>query len=218
MGVKNVKTLFKKNMREYHGIRGKLLSASGDAPRKSILVTSCYDQEGKTTAALSIAYALSEETNYKVLLIDGNFRAPILHSYFGIDKAPGLSDLFFENGRTSIKLSPIIKDGIAVIPNGLEPASPIKFLSDEAFGKALKSLSDTFDYVIVDGASVFGYSDILVSAKFFDGIVMVIECNRTRWEVLQEAKDKIALVGGQLLGTVLNKRNYYIPKALYEKI
>ena len=218
MNIRNIKTLFKENMREYYSIRGKFLSASGTIPRKTVLVTSCYEKEGKTTAALSIAYALSEETDFNVLLIDGNFRSPSLHGYFGIEKSPGFSDIFLTNGENPPKYTVVKKDGISVLPNGQGIPNPIKILSDKMFGEKLMSLSAHFDYVIVDGTSVFGYSDILVSAKFFDGIVMVIECNRTRWEVLQEAKDKITRVGGKILGTVLNKRKYYIPKALYEKI
>ncbi len=217
----NIKELFRDHMNEYCSIKGKLLSASGDRIIKTILVTSCYPYEGKTTASLCIAQALSEEIDYKVLLIDGNFRSPALHTYFNIKKAPGFSDLFLtasDKREKPITFSPINDNSLIVMPNGSELTNPLKVLSSEAYGKELKALGNKFNYVIIDGTSIFGFSDILVSAKHFDGIVLVVEFRKTRWEVLQEAKDKLTRVGGKILGVVLNKRIYYIPKAIYEKV
>ena len=218
MLLEDIKGLFKQDMSEFHSIKGQLLGAAGEKAIKTILVSSCYAKEGKTTAAVSIAYALSEEIDYKVLLIDGNFRAPILHKLFGIHRAPGLSDIFDDDYESPLRFKALDDDSLVVIPNGTELSNPLKVLSDDKFKKSLHSLSEEFDYVIVDGTSVSGFSDVFVSAKYFDATILVIECERTRWEVVQEVKERLERVGGNILGIVLNKRIYYIPKAIYGKV
>ena len=51
----------------------------------SIYITSCFNLEGKTTSALSMAYALTINKMKRVLLVDGNPRSPRLHEHFDID-------------------------------------------------------------------------------------------------------------------------------------
>ena len=205
-------------MSEFYSIKGQLLSATGDRNIKTILVTSCYSKEGKTTAALSIAYGLTNETDFNVLLIDGNFRAPVLHEYFEIPRSPGFSDLFLHETSSPTTYRPNTEGSLVVIPNGTEIPNPLRILNEGIFKERLHTLGEGFDYVIVDGTSIFGFSDVLVTAKDFDGIILTVECERTRWEVVQEAKERLENVGGYILGVVLNKRNYYIPKAIYGKV
>jgi len=73
-------------------------------------------------------------------------------------------------------------------------------------------------FVIVDGSSVLGSSDVSLIADSFDAVAIVVQCEKTKWEVLQMTAKKIETSGGNLLGVILNSRKYYIPKFLYGKI
>jgi len=218
MNISDIKSFFKHHMYEYSSIRGKMLSVSKDKEIKTILVTSCYPGEGKTTAALSMAYSLTEEASYKVMLIDGNFRAPVLHDYFKVSLSPGFSDIFFSQSKHYLSFKANDNKSLVVIPNGTEISNPSTLLSSESLKEKLHAIGQGVHYVIVDGASLFGISDVLVSAKYFDGIIIVVESAKTRWEVVREARERLESVGGYILGVVLNKRNYYIPKAIYGKV
>jgi Mrp family chromosome partitioning ATPase len=44
-----------------------------------------------------------------------------------------------------------------------------------------------------------------------DGVVLVVEANRTRREQIVYAERNIESAGGRILGHVLNKRTYAIP-------
>jgi Mrp family chromosome partitioning ATPase len=52
-------------------------------------------------------------------------------------------------------------------------------------------------------------------APFVDGVILVIEANRTRREQLWQAEQSISAAKGKLLGYILNKRTYDVPKWLY---
>ena len=86
----------------------------------------------------------------------------------------------------------------------------------DLFEHQLEKLKEShFNYILFDGSAVIGFSDTLAIAKFFDSVVLVIECGKTKWEVVQVASEKLSLVKGKKLGTILNKRSYPIPERLY---
>ena len=53
----------------------------------------------------------------------------------------------------------------------------------------------------------------------FDAAFIVIVCEKTRWEVVQIAEDKIKKSGGPTaIGIIFNRRKYYIPRFVYKII
>jgi Mrp family chromosome partitioning ATPase len=74
------------------------------------------------------------------------------------------------------------------------------------------------DWVLFDAPPVNHFDEGLALSGMVDGVVMVIQAEKTRWEVAQSAKQRLEDSGGRILGVVLNKRKFYIPKWLYETI
>jgi hypothetical protein len=76
-------------------------------------------------------------------------------------------------------------------------------------------LRDEFDYTIIDCPSLRESGDLLSIAPFVDGIILVVEANRTRREQPRQAEQRISAAGGTLLGYILNKRVYEVPQWIY---
>ena len=215
----NLKSAIFKNLKELSTIEGNIASFASDKQLiKTILVTSCSPLEGKTVSSISMALALSIEANAKVVLIEGNMSSPRIHELFNIDTVPGLSDLLISRANLNETMRKTEFKNLTIIPSGSDISKKLDVFETERLQDLLGSLKKDFDYVIVDGQSVSGSSDVSIISKYFDGIVFVVECEKTRWEVLQQSKEKIKGVGGKILGVVLNKRIYYIPEKLYGKI
>jgi len=149
--------------------------------------------------------------------VDGNQRAPKVHQCFGVEATPGLTDLLASRVDVADALRETEFERLSVLPYGVGPGGG-DGVKPEAFGGVLRALAENFDYVICDGDSALGSSEATIMARYFDGVVFVVECERTKWEVLELAKEKIANVGGNVLGVVLNKRRFYIPRGLYGKV
>lgn len=203
------------NIGSLAGVQGSVVSASGNRDIKSVLVTSCNRQEGKTLTAISMASALANQSGADVLLIDGNMHAPMIHQSFNVSVDPGFTDIL--TARTSIEegLRKTEDDRLVILPIGATPNSLAGQQRSGEIAGQLQNIGQHFDYVIYDGPSIFEASDPSTIARHFDGIVLVVECERTRWEVVQDAKERLLKAGGDILGVVLNKRQYYIPKAFY---
>ncbi len=211
----SVQDLLHLNLGALAGVQGSIISASENREVRSLLVTSCNRQEGKTLTSIGMAFALSDQASADVLLIDGNFSAPKIHELFSIGTSPGLSELLTSRAPLEEAVRRTAYDRLSLLPLGGAMSNLVDVYRSESFPERITSLNKNFDYVIFDGSSIFGASDASIIARHFDGIVLVVECERTRWEVVQDAEERISKAGGTILGVVLNKRKFYIPKAFY---
>ncbi len=82
----------------------------------------------------------------------------------------------------------------------------------------MKLLENRFDIILLDAPSLAVSSDGIASARQVDGVVLIVEAEKTRWPVAANAKDKIQKAGGDILGIVLNKQRHYIPAAIYKRL
>ena len=78
----------------------------------------------------------------------------------------------------------------------------------------IELLRSEFDYTIIDCPSLKESGDVLSISPFVDGIILIVEANRTRRGQPHHAEQRIAAAGGTLLGYVLNKRVYEVPRWL----
>ncbi len=75
-------------------------------------------------------------------------------------------------------------------------------------------LRSEFDYSIIDCPPLKVSGDLLSIAPFVDGVLLVIEANRTRRDEPYQAQQSVAAAGGTLLGFIVNKRTNDMPKWL----
>jgi len=75
-------------------------------------------------------------------------------------------------------------------------------------------LRSEFDYTIIDCPSLVDSGDVLSIAPFVDGVILVVEANRTRRDQPHQAEQCIGAAGGKLLGYILNKRTDDVPRWL----
>lgn len=215
---RDIVELIGENAAELTSLSGNLLNAARGRDVRTILVTSSHPGEGKSVSAISIACTLADHVHSRVALLDANFYAPKLHELFRIRAAPGLADILVDGYPHGQALVGTDQENLRVIPIGTVPARNIGRHEVDALKQTLAALLNDFDYVVVDSCHFFDTSDISLFASLFDGIIFVIECEKTNWEVVQQVSENLKNVGGRVLGAVLNKRRYYIPGKLYGKI
>jgi len=206
------------NQASLSSLEGDLLGTACGKPVKTILVTSCRPKEGKTTSAATMAHTLATVVGKKVLLVDAHLSAPVIHDLFGLKKSPGLTDFLLYRAGEKETIQSTEIDRLKIMTCGSSSEDPAEIFHADGFPAKLAFLCAQFDYVLFDTGSVLASSDVALMARHFDGVVFVAECEKTKWEILDLAKEKITNVNGKILGVILNKRQYYIPAGLYGKI
>jgi Mrp family chromosome partitioning ATPase len=74
------------------------------------------------------------------------------------------------------------------------------------------------DWVMFDAPHINSYDDSIALAARVDGVIMVVEAEKTRWEVAEHAKQRVENSNGKILGVILNKRQSHIPDWLYKRL
>jgi succinoglycan biosynthesis transport protein ExoP len=202
----------------YRVLRTNLLFSTAADGSRALLVTSPNPGEGKTTTAANLAGSLALN-GAKVLVVDADLRRPTLHQHFGIQRAPGLSDLIVGKFQPSDVIQGSRLRGVHVIPCGYVPPNPAELLGSHTMREIVKALKTRYEWVIIDTPPILAMADTPVLCPYVDGVVLVVAAEVSGRPGLQRALDQITSVGGKLLGVVLNKvdlrRNSYYYSQYY---
>ncbi len=185
-------------------------------------VTSSVRGEGKSTTAVNLSYVLAE-SGKRVLLIDGDLRIPSIAKKMGIESAPGLSNLLmrYETRQINSFKSGIL-DNWFIIPAGNIPPNPSELLGSSKMEKFLQSMTEDFDYVVIDLPPVNIVSDALAVSRYITGMVVVVRQDYTEKKEFEACSRQLELSNVKILGCVMNgeksgKGSYGRYKKYYKK-
>ncbi|MEW6732664.1 MAG: polysaccharide biosynthesis tyrosine autokinase [Acidobacteriota bacterium] len=190
----------------YRNLRTSILLSHADKPPQIILVTSSTPSEGKTTTALNTAYMLAQ-TNARVLVIDCDMRRPSCHRNLGISNLKGLSTYLSQDINLVMLVQGDVRPGIDMLTAGPVPPNPTELISSIKMRETLRQLRDYYDYVVLDTPPIVGFSEGVILSQFSDGIVIVVETNKTSRQRVKMAKQILQRANAKILGVVLNKVN-----------
>ena len=100
----------------------------------------------------------------------------------------------------------------AVLKQREQPRSPAERLT------TLEELKNKYDFILIDSLPAITSPDSIAISRYTDGVVLVVEAERTRRQVVENVKNKIARNGGNIIGIVFNKRKFYIPQSVYRRL
>jgi capsular exopolysaccharide synthesis family protein len=202
----------------YERIIQKLFSYRRTPRESVILVTSAVSGEGTSTVARNIALALAQHRAERVLLIDANLRTPSQHNAFGLEKTDGLGDVLLGPTVLTSAVKDDVVPGLSLLASGRAMESPAQLLTVASLHSVILALLSLYDWVIIDSPPATAYPDVATIAAAAGGAILVIEAEKTRQEVVEEARRVLEVSGVDLLGAVLNRRRYHIPGFIYRRL
>ena len=172
---------------------------------KTILITSCYPNEGKSDIALSLAQELGS-IGKKVLLLDADIRKTAYVGRLEVqEEVKGLSQLL--SGQAG--LQDIIYNtnfpNMDIIFGGPSAPNPSGLLSENIFKILIKELKDYYNYILIDTPPIGTVIDAAVIGRCCDGAVFLIQPGNVRYRDAQKAFAQLEKSGCRILGAVLNK-------------
>ena len=207
------------HLRPYEHLKTSLMSRYPNRSTKTILLNGTKHGGGCSTTALNLAATLAQDPDLKVILVEVNLRTPSLKKTLKIEDAPDLTELVDNMDQMSSRIEKIGSENLYVIAcGGSSLLGPLGLFESKQFDQFLQTLRDRFDYVILDAPPVPVFSEFRVLCKKVDGVVLVVQAEKTRRQVGLQAKREIEEAGGKLLGVFLNRRKYYIPSWIYKRL
>ena len=199
-------------------IRKNLILNSNTDQSKAYLICSALRFEGVSTLACLLARSLARSRKEPVLIVDANMRFPSIHKQFKLPLEGGLLDVV--NGKLDPQAS-IKKTGIEnlfVVTNGRPSTSVESIFETKKFIDCLSFWRTKHHFLIFDSSPILPYPDSLGLASILDGVILVVEFERTRREVVLKAKETLQAVSAPIVGVVINRIRHYIPDFLYRRL
>jgi len=182
-----------------------------------IMFSSAHPGEGKTTVCGSYAATLAQSFGKSVLILDAD-RDHVLSRQWGSQKDATVSAL-----EKSSEAVAVLQAGKRVGARGSISVMPVGSGNADSPDLAIiaankDKLAETFNYILIDAPSVADVSWSASIGSLADGVILVVEAERTRWPVALNAKQEFEGSGARVIGVFLNRRRFYIPPRIYRHI
>lgn len=194
---------------------------------KAIALTSCGENEGKTTVTLSIAKSFAE-MGKRVLVIDADMRKSVMAGRNTDVKDPqGLSEVLNGLAKLGDCIYQIGNSSMHILFAGKYPPNPVELLGGEYFDALLTEAKKFYDYIFIDTPPLGAVIDAAVVGAKCDGTVLVLGNQKIRCRQAQDVVEQLKKSNCHILGVVRNQtrthgsgyynkhRGYYYKKSSY---
>jgi capsular exopolysaccharide synthesis family protein len=190
------------------GLRTSVLLSAIDEPHRVVIVTSTVPGEGKTTIAISLAFALGQIK--RVLIIDADMRRPMVGKNLGEvgNSGTGLVDYLAGEAELAQCIRNTSSPNVFMLPAGKRLNSPLELISSQKFGDTIEQLKQQFDVVVIDCPPLKPVSDSLVISRHANAVLYVVKADGVPHQLIGTAVKSLRDVGAPLLGVVLNQMNH----------
>ncbi len=207
-------------MRAFEELRERLLliMRADGASGATVGVLGSDLGEGASTVAAGLAVRLARGGNGPVLLVDACRDEGAVHRAFGLAASPGLGEVLAGGASEADAIAPSGIAELDVLPAG-EPDSGVPLAQEiGALEGATTEWRKRYRFVVVDLPPVAETPAAARAAAALDGAVIVVEAGRSRCEAFARTRELLVKSGGRVLGVVLNKRRFPIPRWVYDRL
>jgi capsular exopolysaccharide synthesis family protein len=176
----------------------------GDGFHHSVLITSAFGGEGKTTLSAQLAGRCAN-AGLSTVVVDGDLRNPTLTRTLEALEMPGLTNLLKGGNNIDNCLVRIGEGGgFHLLPAGTIHGDPSRILEGQKLGKIIAHLRERYEMVIIDSAPVLPVPDALIFGKWVQGIVLAVRYDTSRFPMIERAYKRLSALKAPVLGAVVN--------------
>lgn len=172
-----------------------------------ITISSSEPGEGKTFTAKNLAMALAESRR-RVLLIDGDLRAPSLSAGFKALKKEGLAEVVGSREIFGRARMAQVVPSLDFLPAGKSTANPTKLFTSKEFEEVVTGFKALYDFVVIDTPPSTVAGDSAVLMRISDLPVLVVGVGQVYLHVLHGSVASIEDFSKGYVYGVLNRVAY----------
>jgi Mrp family chromosome partitioning ATPase len=190
-------------------------------PSKKVIVqfVGSRKNEGTSTIVSEFGRFLAERAGKYVLLVDGDHsQVSQQHHLFKHHSNCSLQDIVHEGESLERAISQVKNSRLFLTRLSTNRTSnhvTSVSMNDRSVWNRLRA---EFDFTLVDSPPLSESDESLTLCSVVDGVVVVVEAERTRSQIVATTKSRVVQQGGTVLGLVFNKQRYYIPEWIYKRL
>lgn len=201
---------------EFRTLRTRLNHLQSLQPIHSIVITSPSPAEGKSFTAVNLALAESHLAGNLTLLADFDFRRPIIHNMFQVDRSPGITDYLLGRAALHEIIKKIAGTNLYIMPAGEAVLNPLELLNLREVKHLFDKLPTVFNWVILDSPPLLFAADANLLSTMCHGTMLVVRIGTTTIDSVTRAMQSLChnnvlgiAVNGARRGELYSKYTYY---------
>ena len=181
-------------------LRSKVEASSDKHGYKSFMITSAYENEGKSSVAANLALALAKN-GHKVVLVDADFNKPAVFKIFDLDGSKSLNKAI--EGTSSWR-SQVVSDrsGLDLLPCSQDTLKSEILTNSKKLDEIMKELREEYDFVIVDTSPAYLLNETMAMNELVDATLFVVRQDYATSDVINETVKRLTYVKDNVLGVV----------------
>lgn len=203
---------------EMNWLHQQVESLLAKAPSRILQFVGSRRGEGVSTIVREFAKIAVERHGKAVLVLDAAYQdtsprisinGPCDYGWLDLlDEGELIDKAFFRVGDSNMYFAPISVQ-----------ASLLPSIKDASMSINLwEKLKERFDLILIDSSSHKNSAESVAMSANVDGVIIVIEAEKSKKSIIAKLKKRIETNGGSVIGVILNKRKYHIPKFIYNKM
>lgn len=181
-------------------LRSKVEASSDKHGYKSFMITSAYENEGKSSVAANLALALAKNGR-KVVLVDADFNKPAVFKIFDLDGSKSLNKAI--EGTSSWR-SQVVSDrsGLDLLPCSQDSLKSELLTNSKKLDEIMKELREEYDFVIVDTSPAYLLNEPMAMNELVDATLFIVRQDYATSDVINETVKRLTYVKDNVLGVV----------------
>ncbi|MCP4697875.1 MAG: CpsD/CapB family tyrosine-protein kinase [Gammaproteobacteria bacterium] len=171
--------------------------------------------EGTSILLREFAKMLALKLNISVLVLDTDPQGSQL-SYFGISQTMDWNEAHRNDKPIKESIYQVENTGLFISQVAMSEDSITEIIHSPWIEWVLEELKQDFDLILIDSQPATRSSKGPALSHMADGVILVVEAAKTRWQAVEQLKKNINMRGGNILGVFLSKREHYIPGFIYK--
>jgi protein-tyrosine kinase len=215
-------------MEEFRTLRTRLNHMKTLQPIHTVVITSPSPAEGKSLSAANLALVQAHLAGNTTLLADFDFRRPIVHTLFGIDRSPGITDYLLGRVPLHQAIRKVAGTNLYIMPAGEAVINPLELLNLREVKHLLDRLPTLFNWIVLDSPPLLFAADANLLSTLCHGTLLVVRVGHTTIDSVTRAMQSLCnnnvlgiVVNGARRGELYSKytyyHSYYTPKEEEEK-
>jgi exopolysaccharide/PEP-CTERM locus tyrosine autokinase len=210
---------------QFRILKSRVLSFCKEKGLRTLLITSCMPEEGKSTVAANLSVCIANGVNDHALLFDCDLRRPSIHKVFNLNNhGGGLADYLSQD---SMPLQKVIHatgiEKLTIIPAGTIPDNPSELLSSNKMIELLQEVKEQYSdrYIVLDSTPAYQTPEPAILSRHVDGILLVVRAGSTGRDIVTRVVESLGK--NRIIGVVFNMVNepvrsyYYNYNSYYSK-
>jgi protein-tyrosine kinase len=215
-------------MEEFRTLRTRLNHMKTLQPIHTVVMTSPSPAEGKSLSAANLALVQAHLAGNTTLLADFDFRRPIVHTLFGIDRSPGITDYLLGRVPLHQAIKKVAGTNLYLMTAGEAVINPLELLNLREVKHLLDRLPTLFNWIVLDSPPLLFAADANLLSTLCHGTLLVVRVGHTTIDSVTRAMQSLCnnnvlgiVVNGARRGELYSKytyyHSYYTPKEEEEK-